>query len=89
MKLPDGLIARALQPGRIVVSSLLEGQDAILLPQLAQEEPTRGIVFVCRDDSHLATLADQLNYFAPKLDVIRFPPGIVCLMTGFLPPLIF
>jgi len=73
MKLAEGLKARALQPGRIIVSSLLEGQDAILLPQLAQEEPTRGIVFVCRDDSHLATLGDQLNYFGPKLDVIRFP----------------
>ncbi|MEO9167463.1 MAG: transcription-repair coupling factor, partial [Aestuariivirga sp.] len=73
MKVPDGLIARISQPGRIVVSSLLEGQDAILLPQLAENAAARGLVYVCRDDSHLATLADQLDYFAPKLDVIRFP----------------
>ena len=73
MTLPTELSQRLNLPGRQIVSGLLEGQDALLLPQIAGQLGTRGLVVVCRDDSHLATLHDQLGYFAPSLDTIRFP----------------
>ena len=73
MNLPDDFAKRASQPGRLVLSNLLEGQDALFLPQMAKEAGAGGLVVLARDDSHLATLADQLEYIAPKFDVIRFP----------------
>ena len=73
MNLPQGLAERLARPGRQILSGLLEGQDALLLPQVAEELGGRGLIAVCRDDSHLATLADQLAYFAPSLEVVRFP----------------
>jgi transcription-repair coupling factor (superfamily II helicase) len=49
-----------------------EGWDAVLLARRAAEH--RGIVLhVARDDTRLARLADQLAFFAPTTEVLRFP----------------
>lgn len=49
-----------------------EGWDAVLLARRAAE--TGGaVVQICRDDSRMASLADALAFFAPDLEVLRFP----------------
>ncbi len=73
MVLPSGLSERLKQPGRIILSGLLGGQDALVLPEIVYAAGTRGLVFVCRDDAHLAEFEDQLGYFAPALETMRFP----------------
>ncbi|MBG1231642.1 transcription-repair coupling factor [Aestuariivirga litoralis] len=73
MQLPAGLKERLARPGKTILSGLLEGQDAMLLPAMVQEAGNRGFVYVCRDDAHLATLEEQLGYFAPELEALRFP----------------
>ncbi len=45
----------------------------MLLPLVAAETGKRVVVHVAVDDQRAAVLADQLAYFAPKLDTLRFP----------------
>ncbi len=73
MTLEPFLLARLKLPGRIDLSALIEGQDALLLPEVVGAADPEGVVHVCRDDQHLASLAEQLAYFAPALEVLRFP----------------
>ena len=61
------------RPGRHLLSNLVEGQAALLLPQMAAEAGKRGLVHICRDDAHMALLEEQLAYFAPDLNTFRFP----------------
>ena len=60
-------------PGRTAVSGVPQGLDAMLLPMIARDIGGRVLVHVAVDDQRAAVLADQLAYFAPKLDVLRFP----------------
>ncbi|MDE2384243.1 MAG: transcription-repair coupling factor [Alphaproteobacteria bacterium] len=71
--LPEGLSAKLGLPGRTLLSGLLDGQLALALPELAAIAGSRGLAMVCRDDQHLASLEEQLNYFAPGLEALRFP----------------
>ncbi len=64
---------RLAMPGRITLSALPEGLDAVVLPEIAKAAGVGGLVHVCRDDQHMASLEDQIGYFAPTLEVIRFP----------------
>ena len=59
--------------GRVPVSGVPQGLDAMLLPQVAGAIGPRVLVHVALDDQRAAVLADQLAFFAPDLDVQRFP----------------
>ena len=49
-----------------------EGYDALLLAQRRQEH--RGsILHACRDDSRMARLAEAVAFFAPEVEILRFP----------------
>ena len=67
------LKARLAVSGRISVSGVPQGLDAMLLPEIARAIGPRVLVHVAVDDQRLAVLADQLAFFAPQLDVVRFP----------------
>jgi transcription-repair coupling factor (superfamily II helicase) len=69
----DDLKSRLGNPGRIPVSALPEGLDAKVLPELATAAFAHGLVHVARDDQHMAALEDQISFFAPALEVLRFP----------------
>ncbi|MBC8037881.1 MAG: transcription-repair coupling factor, partial [Rhizobiales bacterium] len=66
------LKARLAVPGRVELSGVPQGLDAMLLPKVAQELG-RPLVHVALDDQRLSVLADQLAFFAPQLEVARFP----------------
>ena len=67
------LKARLDRPGRTAVSGVPQGLDAMLLPEIAKAAGKRVVVHVAVDDQRAAVLADQLAYFAPKLEILRFP----------------
>ncbi len=58
-------------PGRLLVADAPEGQDARLLAATAREQGR--VMLIARDDARLARLAELLAFFAPELEVIRFP----------------
>ena len=59
--------------GRIPLSGVPHGLDAMLLPRLAQHMANVPLLHVCVDDQRLSTLAEQIAFFAPDLEVLRFP----------------
>ncbi|MBI3673766.1 MAG: transcription-repair coupling factor [Rhizobiales bacterium] len=59
--------------GRITLSGVPQGFDAMLLPEIARVLGNRTLLHVALDDQRLANLADQLAFFAPGLEVLRFP----------------
>ncbi len=59
--------------GRVPVSGVPQGLDALLLPDVARAIGPRVLVHVALDDQRLAVLHDQLDFFAPDLDILRFP----------------
>ena len=67
------VISRWTVSGRLFATGLPGGLDAAVLPQLVEAAGTRCLIHVCLDDQHVATLAEQLAFFAPKLNVLRFP----------------
>jgi transcription-repair coupling factor (superfamily II helicase) len=73
MSLPSELPDALKRPGRIALSGLLEGQDALVLPQIVAAAESRGVVRVCRDEQHLSAFEEQLAFFAPELEVLRYP----------------
>ena len=64
---------RLKHPGRVSLTGVPQGLDAMLLPLIAKAAGARVIVHVAVDDQRAAVLADQLAVFAPKLDILRFP----------------
>ena len=64
---------RLKRPGRTAVSGVPQGLDAMLLPLIAGHVAPRVTVHVALDDQRAAVLADQLAFFAPKLQILRFP----------------
>ena len=55
-----------------VVYGAPEGYDALLLAQRRAEHKGE-VLHVSRDDTRMARLAEALAFFAPHLDVLRFP----------------
>ncbi|MGD8326712.1 MAG: CarD family transcriptional regulator, partial [Sphingomonadales bacterium] len=61
-------------PYSLTLSSVPEGQDALILAELARKAaPAKPIMHVARDDARLAVMADALRFFAPDVEVISIP----------------
>ena len=56
----------------LTVHGAPEGFDALLLAR-RRAESSAPILHVCRDDSRMARLAEALAFFAPHVEVLRFP----------------
>ena len=69
---------RLAVPGRIQLSGVPQGLDAMLLPKVAETLGSRPLVHVALDDQRVAVMEDQLAFFAPGLEILRFP-GWDCL----------
>jgi transcription-repair coupling factor (superfamily II helicase) len=67
------LAPRLKVSGRIQVSGVPQGLDAMLLPHVARHVANVPLLHICVDDQRLSTLAEQIAYFAPDLEVLRFP----------------
>ena len=61
------------RPGRTLLGGVPEGYDALVLAELASRADGTPIVHIARDDARLAVLAETIVYFAPTLDIVRFP----------------
>ncbi len=61
------------RPGRTLLGGVPEGYDALVLAELASRADGAPIVHIARDDARLAALAETIGYFAPTLDIVRFP----------------
>ena len=69
----DRLKPRLTTSGRVQLSGVPQGLDAMLLPRIAEALGPRPLVHVALDDQRLSVFADQLAFFAPGLEVVRFP----------------
>ncbi|MDB5316944.1 MAG: mfd [Rhodospirillales bacterium] len=56
----------------LVVHGAPEGYDALLLAK-RRAEFDGPVVHACRDDARMARMADALAFFAPEVEIIRFP----------------
>ncbi|MGF7161333.1 transcription-repair coupling factor (superfamily II helicase) [Rhodoligotrophos appendicifer] len=62
--------------GRTILAGTPEGLDALVLGDLARRAATekRGpVLHLARDDQRMSELADQLSFFAPDIEVLKFP----------------
>ncbi len=64
---------RLATPGRVQLSGVPQGLDAMLLPRIASALAPRPLVHVALDDQRLSVFEDQLAFFAPGLEIVRFP----------------
>ncbi len=60
------------KPGRVVLSGAPDGRDALALADLCADADL-DILYVARDDSHLAAMAEALRVFAPAKAPLVFP----------------
>lgn len=63
-------------PGRLTLGETPEGFDALLVADMARGNAGAGqgpLLFVARDDSRAASMADALAFFAPDIETLRFP----------------
>ena len=74
------LIPRLKTSGRIPLSGVPEGLDAMLLPKLAQHLGNVPLLHVCVDDQRLSTLAEQIAFFQLLHHVFVF--GFEVLITS-------
>jgi transcription-repair coupling factor (superfamily II helicase) len=56
----------------IVIHGAPEGYDALLLAR-RRAETEAPVLHVCRDDARMARVAEALGFFAPEVEVLRFP----------------
>ena len=56
----------------IPVHGAPEGYDALLLCR-RRAETDAPVVHVCRDDARMARMAEAIGFFAPEVEVLRFP----------------
>ena len=56
----------------VTVHGAPEGFDALLLTR-RRAETEAPVLHVCRDDARMARLVDALGFFAPAVEVVRFP----------------
>ena len=69
MKLKE-LVTR---PGRAILAGVPEGLDALAIADAARLSGPKGLLHVARDDQRMSALAEALAFFAPDLEVLRFP----------------
>ena len=65
-------MAEARPAQGLAVHGAPEGFDALLLAR-RRAETDAPVVHVCRDDARMARLAEGLSFFAPGVEVLRFP----------------
>jgi transcription-repair coupling factor (superfamily II helicase) len=69
----DAPAIAAADPGKgVTIHGVPEGCDALLLARRRQETASP-VLHVCRDDSRMARLDDALAFFAPGVEIVRFP----------------
>jgi transcription-repair coupling factor (superfamily II helicase) len=73
MSAVQSLTARWKVPGRLIAAGLPGGLDAAVLPEMVAAAGQRGFIYVCVDDQQMAALTEQLAFFAPELQLLRFP----------------
>jgi transcription-repair coupling factor (superfamily II helicase) len=56
----------------VTVHGAPEGFDALLLCR-RRAETDAPVVHICRDDARMARMADAIAFFAPEVEVLRFP----------------
>ena len=69
----ETLIQAAL---RTTAAGVPEGYDALLLGQMVHHafaDTKSALLFVVPDDARLAATADAVSFFAPDVDIVRFP----------------
>lgn len=59
-------------PGVVEITGAPGGFDALVLASLL-EQGAETVVFVARDDVHMASMADALAFFAPQVERLEFP----------------
>ncbi|MGE0724877.1 MAG: transcription-repair coupling factor, partial [Alphaproteobacteria bacterium] len=59
-------------PGRIALSGLPEGFDALVLSAIAAE-PGPPLVHVTRDEPRMVATVEAARFFAPELEILAFP----------------
>ena len=73
----QGPLRDQLQPvtkaGRTLFTGVPEGLDAPVIADLARSGQAASVLHVAREDTRLARLAEGLGFFAPDLEVLRFP----------------
>ncbi len=71
---PDDTAAPPIEPQAqgLAVHGAPEGFDALLLAR-RRAETSGPILHLCRDDTRMARMADALGFFAPGVEVLRFP----------------
>jgi len=57
----------------LLLSHVPEGYDAMLLAQLLEECGQNLHLHIARDGTRLANMAELVGYFAPEVEVLRFP----------------
>jgi len=63
--------AQATPAAALIVAGVPEGFDAIVVAGWAREKSP--VLYVARDDQRAQQLADALAFFAPDVEVLRFP----------------
>jgi len=58
-------------PGRVTISGAPEGSEGLVLAALARKFPA--VLHIARDDARMARIAESLAFFAPDVQVFRFP----------------
>ncbi len=69
----QGLARLMATPGRSVLCGLPEGLDGLVLGDVARLASPRPLLHIARDDQRLNHLETALSFFAPDIEVIRFP----------------
>lgn len=59
--------------GTLTVGETPEGYDALVMADLVRAGEQKFLLHVARDDARLAALAETLSFFAPDIEVLRFP----------------
>ena len=58
-------------PGHVTISGAPEGSEGLALGALARKFPA--VLHIARDDTRMARIAESLAFFAPDVQVLRFP----------------
>lgn len=63
----------ALGVGRLNIGGVPDGYEAWVAARAAQMNGAKGLVFLARNDAHMAVIERSLAFFAPDLAVVAFP----------------
>ena len=61
------------RPGITALGGTPEGLDALAISDLARAASPSILIHVARDDQRVRSLSDALGFYAPDIDVLRFP----------------